>query len=86
MKEQLSKKPSFRNLPEKGGPITRIALLLVASKKDQHVAFGTATVIAPYIAITAKHVVEAQWEQFEEGQELFEGSHGNLVGPSLKNI
>ncbi len=47
-------------------PITEFALALAAKKDGLWVPSGTAMVIAPYLALTAKHVIEDFWRRFEE--------------------
>lgn len=42
-------------------PITEFALALASKRDDCWWASGTAVVVAPYLAITAKHVVEDHW-------------------------
>jgi hypothetical protein len=48
------------------GIITRVALQLCAQKGDHYDPAGTATVVGPWLAVTAKHVVLDYAEQFEE--------------------
>lgn len=53
-----SKEPAFQDTGL-SSPITQIALALVASTPEgEHFASGTAVIIAPFIAITAKHVID----------------------------
>ncbi len=46
-------------------PITEFALALAARRGDTFAPSGTAIVIAPYLALTAKHVIEDYWRRFE---------------------
>jgi hypothetical protein len=59
-----SQKPSFK---ETGlaSFITEFALALAAVRDDIWRPSGTAIVIAPYLAITARHVVEDYWSNYE---------------------
>jgi Trypsin-like peptidase domain len=61
---EYSKEPSFK---ETGlaSPITEIALALTASKDGVWRPSGTAVVIGPHLAITAKHVIEDYWKKYE---------------------
>jgi hypothetical protein len=47
-------------------PITEFALALAAKRDGLWVPSGTAMVIAPYLALTAKHVIEDFWRRFEQ--------------------
>lgn len=58
--------PAF-TLLEGGSVITEIALHLVAHRDGRTVPMGTAVVIGSNVAITARHVVEACWSEFEGG-------------------
>jgi len=46
-------------------PITEFALSLVAHRANEFHPSGTAAVIAPHLAITAKHVITDYWERYE---------------------
>lgn len=46
-------------------PITEIALGLTAYKNEEYYPSGTATVVGPYIAITAKHVIDDFYKIFD---------------------
>jgi Trypsin-like peptidase domain len=59
------------------GRITRIALQLLAERDGVYDAAGTAVVIAPWIAITARHVLEDYWRTFEGGQ-MVNGGEGSF--------
>ena len=50
-------------------PITEFALPLLASRQGAFFPSGTAIVVAPYLAITARHVIEDYWRK-SEGQPL----------------
>ena len=62
---------SFRTIEELGNEATQIALQLyaigpvtTAQDHQTHDAMGTATVIAPHLAITCKHVVEDHFRSY----------------------
>lgn len=61
--------PSFVPLPGIGSPITELALQLVAVRGDHVDPAGTATVVAPHLAITAAHVIQDYWRTYERGAE-----------------
>src|SRR5512139_2383269 len=46
-------------------PITKVAIPLIAIRDSVGHPSGTACIIAPYLAITARHVVEDHFELFE---------------------
>jgi hypothetical protein len=56
--------PSFKHTGLRS-IITEFALSLVAEKDGIFLPSGTATVIAPFVAVTARHVVEDFWKYFE---------------------
>lgn len=62
--ETLVREPKFieTHLPS---PITEFALALASKRGDSYWASGTAVVVAPHLAITAKHVVEDHWTRNE---------------------
>lgn len=62
--ESLSKQPSFK---ETGlaSPITEFALAVLSRRGDTFFPSGTATIIAPYLAITARHVIEDFFLRYE---------------------
>ncbi|RJX28582.1 MAG: serine protease [Desulfarculus sp.] len=73
---KFSKKPSFR---ETGlhSLITEFALPLTAVKDREYFPSGTAIVIGPFFAITAKHVFEDYWGRYHQkllDSGKFEGS------------
>jgi hypothetical protein len=61
-------------------PITEFALALAANKGDNWIPSGTAIVISPYLAITAKHVIEGFWHKFESSRLV--ADHGSSRGYS----
>jgi V8-like Glu-specific endopeptidase len=77
---EYSKVPSFT---ETGlnSPITEFALPLTARKGNEFFPSGTAVVIAPYLALTAKHVIEDYWIRFEQEECTVPlGQHRHLNG------
>jgi V8-like Glu-specific endopeptidase len=64
---EYSKEPSFK---ETGlvSVITEFALALTAFRGETWQPSGTAIVIGPYFAITAKHVIEGYWNRYEKAQ------------------
>lgn len=60
----FSKKPSFKDTSIHE-PISEIALLLGSMRGSEWRPGGTATIIAPHIAVTARHVVENDWRSLE---------------------
>jgi V8-like Glu-specific endopeptidase len=63
--------PSFSETGLKS-PITEFALALIARRGTDFSPSGTAIVIAPALAMTARHVVEGHWRDFE-AKSLAEG-------------
>jgi hypothetical protein len=53
-------------------PITELAVSLAAFKGNHVVASGTAVIVAPHLAMAAKHVIQDFWRKFE-GEELNTG-------------
>jgi hypothetical protein len=51
-----------------GDPITEITLALIAWDGNNFKSSGSAIVIGPHLAMTAKHVVEGHWRDFEYKQ------------------
>lgn len=68
-------KPTFRDT-EYTSPITEFALSIGAYRGEDYVVSGTAVAIAPYLLITAKHVVEDYWKEFK-GEHLDPGDPGS---------
>src|SRR5436190_17537381 len=65
MPPTFSKDPTF-TISDQLSPVWEIALPLVTSRGGQSFfASGTATVIAPRLALTARHVVEDFWRKYE---------------------
>ena len=64
---EYSKEPSFK---ETGlvSVITEFAFALTAFRGETWWPSGTAIVIGPYFAITAKHVIEDYWNRYEKAQ------------------
>ena len=61
------------------GVITEVAFALIAQRLDQWYPSGTAVVIAPHLALTARHVVDDYWRQFDQNWKLDLGnSHGDF--------
>lgn len=52
------------------GVITQVALALVAQRPDDWYPSGTAVIIAPHLAITARHVVDEFWRYFDQNWRL----------------
>jgi V8-like Glu-specific endopeptidase len=59
--------PTF-NRTELDSPITEFAISIGAYQKNEYVVSGTATFIAPHLAITAKHVIEHYWRVFKHSE------------------
>lgn len=47
-------------------PIHAVSLALMASLGDDHLASGTATIVAPFLALTAHHVLDDYWQQYHQ--------------------
>jgi hypothetical protein len=61
------------------GVITEVALGLMAQRPDKWYPSGTAVVIAPHLALTARHVVDDYWRHFDQNWKLKLGdSHGDF--------
>jgi len=71
-----SKKPSFKETGLKSA-ITEFALALTALKGEYFYPSGTAVVIASCLAMTAKHVIEDYWSNFEQ-ENLGNNSEGSF--------
>jgi hypothetical protein len=60
-----------------------VALSLIAERDDHWYPSGTAVVIAPHLAVTARHVIDDYWRQFDDDRKLksgdLEGTFGLLV-------
>lgn len=52
------------------GVITEVALGLIALRSGQWYPSGTAVVIAPHLAVTARHVVDDYWRKFDQNWKL----------------
>lgn len=63
--KQLSKEPGFGET-NPNSPITEVALAITAHRDDKCYASGTAVIIGPYLAITAKHVIDDFNREFDE--------------------
>lgn len=63
-KRKFSKLPSFKNT-EHSSVITEFALALTAVKNEEYHPSGTAIIIAPFLAISARHVMEDYVDKFE---------------------
>lgn len=59
-----SGEPTFNPLPGPS-PIRRVALPLIAERGDQAHVVGTATLIHPRLALTARHVIDEYFTLFE---------------------
>jgi hypothetical protein len=60
----FSREPSFHDTPLTE-PITEVALPLASRKGSNWWPSGTAVVVAPYLALTANHVIDDHWKQHE---------------------
>lgn len=61
-------------------PITEFAILLVGNKDGRHASLGTGVIVGPYIAITARHVIDEYIRQFEGRDLLCEQSFNTTFG------
>lgn len=55
--------PTWRGTPL-DSPITKVSLPLIAAKDGDFYPSGTACLIAPWLAITARHVVDDHFERY----------------------
>lgn len=61
------------------GVITEIGLALIGIQDDEWQPVGSAVIIAPKLALTAKHVVDACWRHFDNSYKLkFGDFHGDF--------
>lgn len=72
----FSKEPSFVEHAS-DGIITRIGLQLIAERDDHYDPAGTAVVIGTWLAMTAKHVIEDYWQNYES-RPLKDGHSGSF--------
>lgn len=86
MDNEFSKDPTFKTTGY-DQPILEFALSLGSFKNNQFFAGGTCIVIAPYLAITAKHVIENDIQFFEKQTPTtdYNGSYYMQAGQILKN-
>jgi hypothetical protein len=56
--------PSFTPTPH-GSPITEFALSITSLRDDDEFAQGTAVLVGPNLALTARHVVDDYWQRYE---------------------
>jgi hypothetical protein len=68
--------PSFKEVGLKS-PFAEFAMPLAAFRDGYYRPSGTAVIIAPHLAITAKHVVEDFWKNYESSA-LTPDSHGSF--------
>jgi V8-like Glu-specific endopeptidase len=69
--------PSF-NETGLASVITEVALAILGLKNKTFSPSGTAVVIAPYLAMTARHVIEGHWRDFEIGPLIHSKSTGGF--------
>lgn len=62
------------------GIITEVALALIAQQPHEWYASGTAVIIAPHLAITARHVVDDYWRHFDQNWKLKVGNTNGDFG------
>jgi hypothetical protein len=76
--DKFSKEPSFK---ETGldSPITEFALAMMVLKDEYCYASGTAALIGPRLAITAKHVFDDYWDNLEEPEIQDSNSDASVV-------
>jgi len=58
--------------------ITEWAVPLASERGAYWCAFGTAVIVAPYLAITAKHVIEDHWRRQQGPVGPSGGGHGDF--------
>ncbi|GAB6082426.1 hypothetical protein JCM30471_13400 [Desulfuromonas carbonis] len=75
---KFSKEPTFTSTGL-NSPITEFALGIVAHKDGKYYADGSAIIIAPYIAITAQHVINGFFRDFE-GNDIDAPPNSKLAG------
>ena len=63
-RKKFSKKSIFKS-DKQFNIITELSLSLTTKKEDESYASGTAVIIAPYLAITAKHVIEDYFKLYD---------------------
>jgi hypothetical protein len=87
----MSDMPSFVDT-ELPSPITQFAPQITSSVAGQnHYASGTAVIVAPYLALAARHVLSDHWERHEarpmpetgEGDAQFSVVLAQMVGTEL---
>lgn len=74
--------PEWRETPLTS-PITRVALPVISVRGDVCRISGTACVIAPWLAITARHVIESEFREFggtiDDPGGVYEAPHRTLA-------
>lgn len=58
--------------------ITEWAIPLASNSGDFWWASGTAVIVAPFLAITAKHVIDDHWHRQQGAPPASEGAHGEF--------
>lgn len=79
----MSRPPEWRETSF-DSPVTRVAVPVISVKGDVCRLSGTACVIAPWLAITARHVIEGEFREFGGGLLVdptgtYEALHRTLV-------
>lgn len=75
---QFSKEPTF-NKTGLDSPITEFALAIKAHKDDHYYASGSAIIIGQHLAITAQHVIDDFYREFE-GEYLDATPNSEVAG------
>ncbi len=89
-RKKFSKKSTFKS-NKQFNIITEFSLSLTTQKGDKSYASGTAVIIAPYLAITAKHVIEDYFElhdrkSIKKKTGAFSGTFSLFAFQTLNNI
>ncbi|MBI4449991.1 trypsin-like peptidase domain-containing protein [Candidatus Uhrbacteria bacterium] len=81
MDQRFSKEPSLTHTSI-AQPVTEIAPMLGSVKDGRWIPGGTAVIVAPHIAMTAQHVIDADWR----GHERRALPEGNKVVASYSMV
>jgi S1-C subfamily serine protease len=66
-------------------PITQYAVSLLAWREEKYDPMGSAVLITPRLALTARHVVDDYWRTFD-GRSIGADGHGNFACAILQEV
>ncbi|WP_299521825.1 30S ribosomal protein THX [Winogradskyella sp.] len=79
-RKKFSKKSSFKKTKQ-SDVITELTLALVSEKNGFYYSSGSAVIIAPYLAITAKHIIEDFFNKYDnKDKKTLKNKTGEIKG------